>query len=88
MSKQGLRSVLGPSKSELSQRPAFGWSFFIAGTIRLSQSLDSEEGNESRLALQNLFESNEGRDFLRSLSETQWERAKDNPADKRNDFEA
>eukprot|EP00973_Karenia_brevis_P064535 8966386-Karenia_brevis.AAC.1 len=87
MSKQGLRMSLGPSKSELGRRPAFGWSFFIASVQRLLQSLVKNEGAEARAELQQLLETEDGQAFLEALSETQWEKAKDNPSSKREDFE-
>eukprot|EP00973_Karenia_brevis_P003010 411149-Karenia_brevis.AAC.1 len=78
---------LGPSKSELGRRPAFGWSFFIAAVQRLFRSLETNEGSEARADLQRLLETEEGQAFVEALSETQWEKAKDNPSNKRKEFE-
>eukprot|EP00973_Karenia_brevis_P024363 3359983-Karenia_brevis.AAC.1 len=55
LSKQGLRATISPKNSEISRRPAFGWSMFAAACRRMRESFMDEEAEANRSSLREFF---------------------------------
>lgn len=86
LQKESLRKLLTADVSEISRRPAYGWSMMGNSVLALSRSLKETETVQARKQVSELLGTGTGKEFLRALSDLQYEAAKFDPATKQKSF--
>ena len=79
LGKQSMRTWLTADTSELSRRPAYGFSMMALSVKVLGKQLGNEEARKSEAKLAALLGTSAGKQFLGHMAELEFEKAKTNP---------
>jgi hypothetical protein len=87
LSKTALRQSVNEASSELSRRPAWGFSMMACSVRALAAALQDADAGGARESLDKLFRGKAGKAVLSAMGEVDFERCKADPAAKEEMFE-